>query len=101
MEVHHHPHVEKKNFKEYLLEGLMIFLAVSMGFIAESIRENITKHEREHHLMEMLVEDLKAVFSHQAGSLPGYCRQNFKGTVLDRMVADNSSSDCVADYSAK
>ncbi len=31
MEVHHHPHVEKKNFKEYLLEGLMIFLAVSMG----------------------------------------------------------------------
>ena len=60
MEVHHHPHVEKKSFKEYLLEGLMIFLAVSMGFIAESIRENITKHEREHHLMEMLVEDLKA-----------------------------------------
>ena len=59
MEVHHHPHVEKKSFKEYLLEGLMIFMAVSMGFIAESIRENITKHEREHHLMEMLVQDLK------------------------------------------
>ena len=60
MEVHHHPHVEKKSFKEYVLEGLMIFLAVSMGFIAENIRENITKHEKEHHLMEMLVEDLKA-----------------------------------------
>ncbi len=60
MEVHHHPHVEKKSFKEYLLEGLMIFLAVTMGFFAEGIRENITKHEREHHLMEMLVEDLKA-----------------------------------------
>ena len=60
MEVHHHPHVEKKSFKEYLLEGLMIFLAVTMGFFAESIRENITKHEKEQHLMEMLVEDLKA-----------------------------------------
>ena len=60
MEVHHHPQVEKKSFKEYLLEGLMIFIAVTMGFIAESIRENITKHEREHHLMEMQVEDLKA-----------------------------------------
>jgi len=60
MEVHHHPHVEKKSFKEYVLEGLMIFLAVTMGFFAESIRENITKNEREHHLMEMLVEDLKA-----------------------------------------
>ena len=31
MEVHHHPKVEKKNFKEYLLEGLMIFLAVTLG----------------------------------------------------------------------
>jgi cell division protein FtsB len=38
MEVHHHPHVEKKNFKEYFLEFLMIFLAVTMGFFAESIR---------------------------------------------------------------
>ena len=60
MEVHHHPHIEKKNFKEYLLEGLMIFLAVSMGFIAESIRENINKHEKEHRLMELLVQDLKS-----------------------------------------
>ena len=59
MEVHHHPHVEKKSFKEYLLEGLMIFLAVSMGFFAESLRETINKHEREQKLMEMFVEDLK------------------------------------------
>jgi len=44
MEVHHHPEVEKKGFKEYLLEGLMIFLAVTMGFIAENIRENISEH---------------------------------------------------------
>jgi hypothetical protein len=28
MEVHHHPKVEKKNFKEYFPEFLMIFLAV-------------------------------------------------------------------------
>jgi len=34
IEVHHHPdlHHEKKNFREYLLEFLMIFLAVTMGF---------------------------------------------------------------------
>ncbi len=25
MEVHHHPKVEKKNFKEYFLEFVMIF----------------------------------------------------------------------------
>jgi hypothetical protein len=33
MEVHHHPSVEKKNFKEYFLEFIMIFLAVAMGFL--------------------------------------------------------------------
>jgi hypothetical protein len=42
MEVHHHPHVEKKNFKDYFLEFVMIFLAVTLGFIAENIREDIT-----------------------------------------------------------
>ena len=59
MEVHHHPHVGKKSFKEYILEGLMIFLAVSMGFIAEGIRENMVRHEKEFHLMEILLKDLK------------------------------------------
>lgn len=60
MEVHHHPHVEKKNFKEYLLEGLMIFLAVSMGFAAENIRERLVEKEREHQYIQSLYEDLTA-----------------------------------------
>ncbi len=60
MEVHHHPHVEKKSFREYLLEGLMIFLAVTMGFIAENIREIITDHEKEKNFIESFVEDLEA-----------------------------------------
>ena len=59
MEVHHHPEVEKKGFKEYILEGLMIFLAVMMGFIAESIRENITNGEHVKQLTIQLVGDLK------------------------------------------
>ena len=59
MEVHHHPHVEKKSFKEYLLEGLMIFLAVSMGFIAENIREHITDSKLEKEFIESIVVDLK------------------------------------------
>jgi len=44
MEVHHHPKVEKKNFKEYFLEGLMIFLAVTLGFFAETMRETIVEN---------------------------------------------------------
>jgi len=43
MEVHHHPdlHHKKKNFKEYFLEFLMIFLAVTMAFIGENMREQL------------------------------------------------------------
>ena len=58
MEVHHHPHVEKKNFKEYILEGLMIFLAVTMGFFAESLREHITDRDHERQSMESLVKTI-------------------------------------------
>jgi len=40
MEMHHHPdlHRKKKNWKEYFLEFLMIFLAVTLGFFAETMR---------------------------------------------------------------
>jgi hypothetical protein len=60
MEVHHHPHVEKKRFKEYFLEFEMIFLAVTLGFFAENIREKITDKAIEKEYMESLVSDLKA-----------------------------------------
>jgi len=60
MEVHHHPEVEKKGIKEYLLEGLMIFLAVTMGFFAESLRESISEHNRAHEYATTLYSDLKA-----------------------------------------
>ena len=58
MEVHHHPEVEKKGFKEYLLEGLMIFLAVMMGFFAETIRENISENSKAKELAESLYKEV-------------------------------------------
>ena len=60
MEVHHHPEVEKKGLKEYILEGLMIFLAVTMGFFAESLREHIDNNEKGHEYVQSLLVDLKA-----------------------------------------
>jgi hypothetical protein len=59
MEVHHHPHVEKKSFKEYFLEFIMIFLAVTMGFFAESIRENMSSRQHVKELSTQLIEDLE------------------------------------------
>jgi len=59
MEVHHHPEVEKKGYKEYLLEGLMIFLAVLMGFIAENVREGITERKRAQEFAKSYYRDIK------------------------------------------
>src|ERR1700722_20835664 len=47
MEVHHHPEVEKKGLKEYFFEGLMIFLAVMMGYFAESARDHLSDRAKE------------------------------------------------------
>lgn len=60
MEVHHHPEVEKKGLKEYILEGLMIFLAVTMGFFAESIREHLSDRSKEYEYMLSIKKDLIA-----------------------------------------
>jgi len=58
MEVHH-SHGSKKKFIEYILESLMIFIAVSMGFIAENIREHYIEQEREKKFIRSLVSDLQ------------------------------------------
>jgi hypothetical protein len=59
-EVHHHPNVEKKNFKEYFLEFLMIFLAVTMGFFAETMRENISENKQADELANSLYQEINA-----------------------------------------
>lgn len=59
MEVHHHPHIEKKGFKQYFLEFVMIFLAVTMGFFAESIREHISNNSKEKEYIASLIQDMK------------------------------------------
>ena len=61
MEVHHHPdlHHKPKKWKEYFLEFLMIFLAVTMGFFAENIREAYNNKETIHQLTVSLMNDLK------------------------------------------
>lgn len=62
MEVHKHPHhvTHKKKWGEYLLEFLMLFLAVFLGFLAENLREQSVEHHREKDYIHSLVEDLKS-----------------------------------------
>src|ERR1700760_3903732 len=62
MEVHHHPqlHHESKPWKEYLLEFLMIFLAVTMGFFAENLREKITDNRKIHENVQSMARDIES-----------------------------------------
>jgi hypothetical protein len=61
MEIHHsHKHNSTKNFKEHFLEFLMLFLAVSLGFLAENIRESYIEKERAHELLQSFINDVNA-----------------------------------------
>jgi len=96
MEVHHHPHVEKKNFKEYFLEFLMIFLAVTMGFFAESYREHLSDHAKEREYIQSLVADLQSdqqvLAQHIAGVASGIVMMDSLVTILDTpaLIAKNT-----------
>ncbi|MFS8083795.1 MAG: hypothetical protein ACMG51_10105 [Ginsengibacter sp.] len=61
MEVHHHPdiHHESKKWKEYFLEFLMIFLAVTLGFFAENIREHFSDRTKEKQYIAGFIENVK------------------------------------------
>ena len=60
MEVHHHPdlHHKRKKVREYFIEFLMIFLAVTLGFFAEGLREHISETKRAKEYALMLMEDV-------------------------------------------
>ncbi|MBS1754172.1 MAG: hypothetical protein JST34_09015 [Bacteroidetes bacterium] len=59
MEVHHHPHTERKKFKHYLFEFFMLFLAVFCGFLAEYQLEHVIEHQKEKQYIESLISDLQ------------------------------------------
>jgi hypothetical protein len=61
MEVHHHPDLQhkKKNFKEYFFEFLMIFLAVTLGFFAEGLREHMGDKTKEKEYLSNMFGELK------------------------------------------
>jgi hypothetical protein len=64
MEVHHHAHNpaeqhNKKNWKSYFWEFLMLFLAVFCGFLAEYQLEHKIEGDREIVYIESMIEDLK------------------------------------------
>lgn len=93
MEVHHHPdlHHMKNNWKKYFLEFLMLFLAVTLGFFAESLRERQLENKHLQSYMQQMVENLKFDISRCENAL----KFNVNGShILDslRTEIDNAAN---------
>ena len=74
MEVHHPHHpTHKKKWSEYIIEFVMLFTAVTLGFFAENIREGIAeKHKKQETLEAVAVDfekDLKGLAFHKSFNL--------------------------------
>ena len=49
----------KRRWSEYLLEFVMLFAAVTLGFFAENIRERNTEQQKKKDLLAAVVHDFK------------------------------------------
>lgn len=60
MEVHHAHHpAHKKKWSEYIIEFVMLFAAVTLGFFAENVREHQIIEHKTYQNLESVVLDLK------------------------------------------
>ncbi len=60
MEVHHPHHpTHKKKWSEYIIEFIMLFAAVTLGFFAENIREHIAEKNKTKELLEVVAKDFE------------------------------------------
>ena len=60
MEVHHPHHpTHKKKWSEYIIEFVMLFAAVTLGFFAENVREHNIMIERKDQNLFSILQDLK------------------------------------------
>lgn len=59
MEVHTHTHTPRKKWHHYFWEFFMLFLAVTLGFLVENMREHYIEGKREKQYIESLIADLK------------------------------------------
>ncbi len=59
MELHHPSPHHKKKLMDYLFEFFMLFLAITLGFFVENMREHATEKKKEKEYMRSLIEDMK------------------------------------------
>lgn len=65
-----------KNAKEYILEGLMIFVAVCLGFFAEQFREEMLDRDDEEEYLISMMEDLETDIGQYPRIIKNYTNRN-------------------------
>jgi hypothetical protein len=90
MEVHHHAHTERKKWTHYLWEFLMLFLAVTLGFLVENQREHYVEHQREKQFIGSLFNDIKSDTANIAKIIKA---RTVKEIMLDSLSFMMNSSD--------
>ncbi|MES2371875.1 MAG: hypothetical protein V4557_04795 [Bacteroidota bacterium] len=102
MEVHHHAHAHgKKNFKTYLWEFVMLFLAVFCGFLAEYYLEHRIEKERGKQFIESFYEDLKKDTA-RISFYTDYDQEKINGfgnlgNCYDNIMKDQHNASCMLD----
>ena len=101
MEVHKHPHhvTHKKKWGEYLLEFLMLFLAVFLGFVAENYREHLVEIEREKQYIHSLIEDVRTditQINYDQGQLSPLIKR--LDSIIEKLGEDSNGSPSVNCY---
>lgn len=91
MEVHHSHHpAHKKKWPEYLLEFLMLFLAVFLGFLAENQREHFVEAHKAKDYAKSFLTDLRDDTIEIRTCLNS---ENFRKDCMDSLMAMSSGSE--------
>lgn len=101
MEVHHHTHHghDKRNWKSYFWEFLMLFLAVFCGFIAEYLLEHKIEKEKSEQYINSFYEDLKTDTTNFGSLILQYKAKiqilNTRGDCFDTVSHNIESPNCL------
>ena len=99
MEVHHPHHpTHKKKWSEYIIEFVMLFAAVTLGFFAENIRERIAEKHKADELKRAIVYDLKKELNELEEYRSQINRQLTNVNTLDSLVNVNPNQVDQKDY---
>lgn len=97
MEVHHsHGHKGPKKIEEYFFEGLMIFIAVTLGYAAENLREHAVETKKAVKSVQNLYKGVLADSIRFETSIDARKRQDSCFRLVEDLYQNNLLQDNIA-----